>query len=463
METWRLSATEVAGLVRNKKVSASQVAQQALERVEKVNGELNAIVEYRPDEVLAAAQAIDGRIAAGEDVGPLGGVPVTVKVITDQVGYATTNGITLQKDLIATQNSPVVDNILKAGAVILGRSNTPAFSYRWFTNNKLHGATRNPHDSGLTPGGSSGGAGAAVASGMGNIALGTDIAGSVRYPAYACGVHGLRPSTGRVPAYNTTTGERPISAQLMSVTGPLARNVADLRVSLAAMAVGSHRDPFWVPAPLQGPAVSRKAALCLRPDGLETAPEIVEHLRKAAGSLADAGWDVSEVNCLPPLREAVELQVRLWMGNDYDKQMATAEREGDLGALTALRGQQHVARALTLESLSETLNRRATLIRLWQAFLDDYPVILMPVSGELPFPDNLDMQGEDAYKRVWEAQMPQIGTPLLGLPGLSLCTGKVGSSPVGVQIVAGRFREDLCLAAGEDIEARGWKPAVVPD
>ena len=461
METWRLSATQVAALVRGKKVSARQVAQQALDRVESVNGELNAIVEYRPEEVLAAADAIDKRLAAGEDVGPLGGVPVTVKVITDQVGYATTNGVTLQRDLIATQNSPVVDNILNAGAVILGRSNTPAFSYRWFTNNKLHGATRNPHDASLTPGGSSGGAASAVASGMGNIALGTDIAGSVRYPAYACGVHGLRPSTGRVPAYNSTTGERSIGAQLMAVTGPLARTVADLRLALAAMAAGSHRDPFWVPAPLQGPPVPRRAALCLRPDGLATAPEIIDHLRRAAAELADAGWDVAEVDALPPLREAVGLQIKLWIGNDYDRQMAAAEREGDPGALTALRGQRQVASELNLESFSEALTRRATLIRLWQAFLEDYPVVLMPVSGELPFTDNLDLQGEEAYRRVWEAQLPQIGIPLLGLPGLSLCTGKVGSAPVGVQIVAGRFREDLCLAAGEDIESRGWKPEVV--
>ena len=462
METWRLSATQVAALVRGKKASARQVAQQALDRVESVNGELNAIVEYRPEEVLAAADAIDKRLAAGEEVGPLGGVPVTVKVITDQAGYATTNGVTLQRDLVATQNSPVVDNILNAGAVILGRSNTPAFSYRWFTNNRLHGATRNPHDASLTPGGSSGGAASAVASGMGNIALGTDIAGSVRYPAYACGVHGLRPSTGRVPAYNSTTGERSIGAQLMAVTGPLARTVADLRLALAAMAAGSHRDPFWVPAPLQGPPLPRRAALCLRPDGLATAPEIIDHLRRAAASLADAGWEVAEVDALPPLREAVGLQIKLWIGNDYDKQMAAAEREGDLGALTALRGQRQVASELNLQSFSDALTRRATLIRLWQAFLEDYPVVLMPVSGELPFTDNLDLQGEEAYKRVWEAQLPQIGIPLLGLPGLSLCTGKVGSAPVGVQIVAGRFREDLCLAAGEDIESRGWKPAVVP-
>lgn len=461
METWRLSASEVAGLVREKKLSAVQVATQALERVEAVNGVLNAIVEYRPDEVLAAADLIDKRIARGENVGPLGGVPITVKVILDQIGYATTNGITLQKDFIATQNSPVVENILAAGAVLLGRTNTPAFSYRWFTNNKLHGATLNPHDHGLTPGGSSGGAGSAVASGMGNIALGTDIAGSVRYPAYACGVQGLRPTTGRVPGYNTTTAERPVSAQLMSVTGPLARTVADIRLALTSMAVQSPRDPFWVPAPLQGPKVARKAALCLRPDGLDTAPEIIEHLRIAAQHLAEAGWDVHELESLPPMRETVPLHVALWMGSGYDKLIAAAEQEGDIGALTALQGQHEIAQSMTRSSLSDALTRRATLMRMWQMFLADYPVVLMPVSGELPFENDLDLHGDEAYRRVWEAQIPQIAIPFMALPALSLCTGKVGTRPVGIQIVAARFREDLCMLAGEAIEQRSYRPEVV--
>src|SRR5690606_17537711 len=130
--------------------------------IEAVNPAVNAIVDYRPDEVLASAREIDRRIAAGEEVGPLGGVPVTIKVIIDQVGFPTTNGVTLQRDFMATQDSPAVTNLRKADAILLGRTNTPAFSYRWFTNNILHGATRNPHDARLTPGGSSGGAGAAV-------------------------------------------------------------------------------------------------------------------------------------------------------------------------------------------------------------------------------------------------------------------------------------------------------------
>ncbi|MEY4305449.1 MAG: hypothetical protein RIT52_1624, partial [Pseudomonadota bacterium] len=203
-----LTATETAALVARRAVSAREVVTASLARIDARNPALNAIVQHMPDEALAAADALDARLARGEDVGPLAGVPVTIKVIVDQTGHATTNGLRSQKALIAQQDNPVVANLRRAGAVIVGRTNTPAFSLRWFTRNGLHGTTRNPHDAALTPGGSSGGAGAAVATGMGAIGHGTDIAGSIRYPAFACGVHGLRPSLGRVPAFNPSGGDR---------------------------------------------------------------------------------------------------------------------------------------------------------------------------------------------------------------------------------------------------------------
>ena len=182
-DLWRLSATQASAKFRNGDVSARELAQAALDRLAAVNPAINAVVDFRPDDVLAQADACDAARARQDPLGILAGVPVTVKVNVDQAGYATTNGVTLQKDLIAQFNSPVVDNLRKAGAVILGRTNTPAFSYRWFTSNQLHGTTRNPHDSALTPGGSSGGAAAAVAAGICHLGHGTDIAGSIRYPA----------------------------------------------------------------------------------------------------------------------------------------------------------------------------------------------------------------------------------------------------------------------------------------
>src|SRR6202047_4324389 len=201
-DLWRLSAAEIAAMIRSKKISAKEAASAALARLDAGNPAINAVVAHRPEDVLAQAASVDAAIARGEDVGVLAGVPVTIKVNIDQAGFANTNGLKLQRDTIARSNSPVVDNLRKAGAVILGRTNCPAFSYRWFTTNLIHGDTKNPRDPGITPGGSSGGAGAAVAAGIGQIAPGTDIAGSIRYPAYACGVHGIRPTVGRVPGFN---------------------------------------------------------------------------------------------------------------------------------------------------------------------------------------------------------------------------------------------------------------------
>jgi amidase len=461
MDLWRLPAKDIAAQIRSKKVSAREAAVAALARLDAVNPKINAVVDHRPEDVLAQAEAIDAAIARNQDVGPLAGVPVTVKVNIDQQGFATTNGLKLQRDVIAKTNSPVIDNLRKAGAVILGRTNCPAFSYRWFTTNLVHGDTRNPRDPGITPGGSSGGAGAAVAAGIGHIAHGTDIAGSIRYPAYACGVHGLRPTVGRIAAFNASLPERPIGPQISAVSGPLARTIGDLRIALAAMSGKDPRDPWWVPAPLEGPAMPKRVALCLQPDGLETVPEVKAAVADAGRRLERAGWVVEEIATTPPLREPAELQTKLWLGDGYEAQLAAAEREGDPGALACLRGNRAKVFPFEADALSKALTRRATLTREWLEFFEEYPVLLMPVSGELPFPDHLDRQDDASFGRVWRAQLPQIAIPFMGLPGLTVSTGLVGRIPVGVQVVSGRYREDLCLLAGEAIEAGGTPPMPV--
>src|SRR5712672_3511697 len=454
-DVWRLSAADLASLIKSKKLSAKEAAQAALARLDAVNPQINAVVDHKPAEVLAEAAAVDTAIGRGDDVGPLAGVPVTVKVNIDQVGFATTNGLKLQRDAIAKTNSPVIDNLRKSGAVILGRTNCPAFSYRWFTTNLVHGDTKNPRDPGITPGGSSGGAGAAVAAGIGHIAHGTDIAGSIRYPAYACVVHGLRPTVGRVAAFNASLPERPIGPQISAVSGPLARTVGDLRMALAAMSGKDARDPWWVPAPLEGPPMPKRAALCLRPDGLETVAEVEAAVTDAGKRLERAGWVVEEIEDTPPLREAAELQTRLWLGDGFEAQLEAAEREGDPGALACLRGNRARVFPFDASEFSRALTRRATLTREWLQFFETYSVLLVPVSSELPFPDGLDLRDEASFTRVWRAQLPQIAIPFMGLPALTVSTGLVGRVPVGVQVVSTRYREDLCLLACEAIEAGG--------
>jgi amidase len=460
-DLWRLSAADLAALVKSKKVSAKEAATAALLRLDAVNPRINAVIDHRPDDVLKQASQVDAAIARGEDAGLLAGVPVTVKVNIDQAGFATTNGLKLQANTIAKSNSPVIDNLRKAGAVILGRTNCPAFSYRWFTTNLIHGDTKNPRDPDLTPGGSSGGAGAAVASGIGHVAHGTDIAGSIRYPAYACGVHGLRPTMGRVAAFNAALPERSIGPQISAVSGPLARTIADLRIALAAMSFEDMRDPWWVPAPLEGPPLPMRAALCINPDGLDPVPEVKAALVDAGKRLARAGWRVEEISNTPPLREAADWQTKLWLGDGYEAQLQAAEKEGDPGALACLRGNRSKVFPFDQAAFSKALTRRATLAREWLQFFQTHAVLLVPVSAELPFPDHLDRKDDVSFARVWHAQLTQIAIPFMGLPGLTVSTGMVGKSPVGVQLVSGRYREDLCLAAGETIEAGGAPPSPI--
>ena len=452
-ELWKLTASDLVPLVAAKTVSVKEAVTAVLDRIDAVNPALNCIVQRMDDQALAAADALDARLARGEVPGPLAGVAVTIKVNVDQAGYPTTNGLRTQAGLTAEFDSPVVANLRKAGAIIVGRTNTPAFSLRWFTRNNLHGATMNPRDSDLTPGGSSGGAGAAVASGIGAIGHGTDIAGSIRYPAYACGVQGLRPSLGRVPGFNATAGDRLIGGQLMAVSGPLARSGSDLRLALGAMAGRDTRDPWWQAMPLRGAAVPRKVAYVEGPDGMTVAQPVREALRATANKLRDAGYQVDEVQP-PPFREAMEMQLRLWMAEFRQDGTAALRAEDDPDASFIYTQMTRHCPEIDLAGMMSTLKSRARLTRLWRTFLADWPLVLCPVSGELPFSNHLDVASAAAFDTVLEAQMTMIAIPFMGLPGITVSTGFSGSSPVGVQLVADQFREDLLLEAGEILAPR---------
>jgi amidase len=458
-ELWQHTATEIAGLIKARKVSATEVAKAALSRLEAVNPAINAIVQRTDEEALAAARAIDGAIARGDDPGPLGGAPITIKVNVDQTGLATTNGLRLQAGLVAKEDNPLVANLRRAGAVIVGRTNTPAFSLRWFTRNSLHGHTLNPVNRALTPGGSSGGAAAATAAGIGAIGHGNDIGGSIRYPAYACGIHGIRPTPGRVPTFNATGADRHIGAQLMAVNGPLARSIADLKVGLAAMSAKDLRDPWWTPAPLDTGSFVRRAALTVAPEGLKVQPAVEAALREAAARLVDAGWEVHELVC-PPFRQPARLQAQLWLAEFRRTGAAAIEQEADPDATFVYAQMARLCPAPDMNALMDALQARLGFLRQWALFLEQYPVLICPVSAETPFPDLLDVASPDAFDRVMEAQLTQVGLPFMGLPGLTVTTSISNGVPCGAQLVAGRFREDVLLAAGADIEARGPRIAI---
>jgi amidase len=455
-ELWGQSATDLARAIGSRSISSREAVQACLDRMAAVNPQINAVVDVLADEALADADRADAALTAGAVPGPLHGVPVTVKVNVDQRGRATTNGVGAFRNNIADSDSPPVANLRKAGAVIVGRTNTPAFSHRWFTSNDLHGATRNPWDARLTPGGSSGGAAAAVAAGIGALAHGNDFGGSIRYPAFACGVAGLRPTPGRVPAFNPSAKtDRPITAQLMSVQGPLARSIADLRLGLAALSAFDARDGVWVPAPLEGPALARpiKVAIAPNPFG-DSAPEIRDAVIAAGRWLADAGCAVDEVTP-PRIGEAADLWHQLVVNEERRALVPDIRKFGDDMSRRNIDAHLAYAPILDGDQILAAFERRLSLIRAWQLFLENYPVIVLPVSHQLPFPDGLDQHDDqDVVFRMMDAQRSLLAIPVLGLPAISVPTGVTERGPVGVQVIAGRFREDVCLSVAELIEAR---------
>lgn len=291
---------------------------------------------------------------------------------------------------------------------------------------------------------------------MGAIGHGNDLAGSVRHPAYCTGVCGLRPSFGRVPAYLASArDERPVTMQLMSVQGPLARTVDDLRLALQAMSPGDVRDPWWVPAPLTGPALARpvRVALTVNCRVVPAHPAVVAAVRQAGAWLAEAGYAVEEVEP-PSLNEAAET----WelVANDEIRHFMwpAIDTLGDSGVRRAIRFMLGNSPVLDHVAHLRALAKRSTLVRQWQLFLQRYPLVLTPVSGQPPFPWGLDVDSQQSMTGVLQAQETQFAMPLLGLPAVSVPTGLVDGLPMGVQFIGPRFREDLVLDAAAVVEAR---------
>ena len=452
---WSWTTAQLADAIRRGKVSSREATRSCLQRLQEVNPRVNAVAEVLEVEALKAADEADRWRARGGKLPPLLGVPITTKINADMAGHPTTNGVVAFKEALAKEDSASVANLRTAGAVIIGRSNVPAFSFRWFTDNDLYGATLNPWDPTLTPGGYSGGAACAVAVGIGALAHGSDIAGSVRYPAYACGVTGIRPSVGAVASYNpSATAARTITTQVMSVQGLLARSVSDLRLGLPALAARDVRDPWWQPMPIppQGKRKGVRVALLGKLEGYEADPEVAAGLANAAKALGDAGYEVEEASP-PHFTEIAELWSPLVMAESRLGFAQVIEKLGDPKVKKAMATWLEITPDLDLRTFSAGFGRRDQILREWRVFLQKYPILVTPPSWMKPFPVDFDQQGAETFRRILHAQSPMLAVALLGLPGLSVPTGIVGGVPTGVQIVADRFREDLCFDAGDAIEA----------
>ncbi|MGJ4930052.1 amidase family protein [Bradyrhizobium sp. HKCCYLS2038] len=451
---WQWSALETAAAIRSGAVSSVEVTQAHIARMHEVNPKLNAVVVDLSEEALRAARAAD---KARDKSGLLHGVPVTIKENVDYEGRPNPNGVPAQMGIIAPSDAPVVRNLKKAGAIVLGLTNTPEFSFRGFTDNPLHGLTLNPWDPEITCGGSSGGAGAAVAAGIGTIAHGNDIGGSLRWPAHCNGIVTIKPTQGRIPAYNeSAAAERPMLAHLMSSQGPLARSVADVRLALEVMSRRDPRDPWWVPAPLEGDKPKRpiKVALAKIPDDMDVDPSVHAALRQAADHLERSGYRVSEVE-VPDISSVWQT----WC--DVITTEVVVMQEAKMLAVTsedfhkAWGGMRSKAEILDLAGWMNATARRSTHIRAWQLFFEEYPVVLAPTTVK-PTPGPRD--DTVSAERVQEIFFNEIrfisAINVLGLPGAVVPVAVNNGQPIGVQLIAGRYREDLALDAAAAIEKR---------
>jgi amidase len=460
-DLWRWGAVELAQAIRTRDISSREAVESCLARIDAINPRINAIVDLMADEALQAAESADQAVKKGETFGPLHGLPVTLKINVDVAGRATTNGVVAFKDKLATAESPPVIQWRKAGAIFVGRTNVPAFSTRYFTDNALHGRTLNPWDPKRTPGGSSGGAAAAVATGMGALAHGNDRAGSIRYPSYACGVYGLRPTLGRIATFEPGVPETlAITTQLANTQGPLARSVRDLRLGTIAMMDRDPRDPWWVPVPLRDEAPRPgRVALCACVPDADVDPAVAATVRQAGLWLRDAGYEVEEAPP-PHLLEAGSLFFTLVVSENAvskDDRAGTTkaiEALGDEAAKRARRSTVASILALDYEGYVSALARRAALLRSWMIFFERYQFVLLPISWKGPFPVDEDQKGDGAMAALLKAQVPILAASTLGLPGLAVPATLADGVPVGVQLIGPRYCEEMLFAAGEAIEAR---------
>lgn len=459
-EYWRLDATDLTTLTRTGDISAQEAVQSAIDRMHEVNPDLNAVVEDLSAEALDRARHLDQARTRGTPTGPLHGVPVTIKINVDQKGHATSNGVVALKDVIAPEDAPVVRNLQNAGAVVIGRTNTPEFSFRADTDNPLHGRTYNPWGRHISPGGSSGGAGAAVMAGIGALAHGNDIGGSLRFPAAANGAVTIKPGLGRVPAWNPSQqAERGLLAQSMSVQGLITRSAADLHLSMPSLIAADPRDPFHVPIPWRGEPLDGPIKVAFTKDtfGYALHPEVEKALDTARAALADAGYQVEEVSP-PDVFECGRTGYRTLMGEVLTLMKSDIESSGSETIRDIFDVYFQEFPPIVGTELIQMMAKRSHYAREWSLFMQDYPLVLSPFLPQPFFKPDRDTEGAEGVHEVLGCAVYSYAMNFLGLPAACvparLADLPQGPQPISIQIAARRWREDLAVDAASEIEAR---------
>lgn len=451
---WQWSACDVAAAVKAGATSCEDVTSAAVERMRATNGKINAVVEDLGDGALETARAQDSA-GPGQDQ-PMFGVPVTIKENIDQKGHSTPNGVAALAETLAPGDAPVVSNFKKAGAIPIGRTNTPEFSFRATTVNELHGRTFSPWNDWASAGGSSGGASAGVMMGYGPVAHGNDIGGSLRFPAYACGAATVKPGLGRVPAYNPSAPEeRGLLAQMMSVQGVIAREVRDVRLAMESLVSYDPHDPWMVPAPFKGPELGGlpKVGFSRETYGQDIHPAVSAALDSARDCLLDAGYQVEEIQT-PDVQACGEAGFRALMGEVKVFLEADIRKDGSAAINSIFDDYFEMFPPFVGEDLLKIMARRNKFIREWTLLLSQYPLVLTPFLLTPTFKWDRDTEGPEGVQEVLGAAFYSYSMNFMGLPAGNVPANYNDGLPVGVQIVGQRFREDLILDACEAVEQR---------
>jgi amidase len=460
-EITSLSAWQIADLVRGRQLSPVEVVQAHLDRIELVNPKINAFVQVDSERALHQARQAEARVMRGDQLGPLHGVPISIKSSIEVAGLKCEAGTKLHAGQVATQDAPLVQRLRAAGAIVLGVTNAPELLMAWETDNLLYGRTNNPWDLSRTAGGSSGGEAAAIASGCSAAGVGSDGGGSIRVPAHFCGICGLKPTPGRIPA----TGHFPQSVgpfALLGVVGPMARTVSDLKVLFEVMQGPDVGDPSAAPVPVrwpQTPELKKVRVGYFENDGrTQVTPETRAAIKEAADALRSAGFEVE------PFRpEGLEKARQLWW-----KIFGVA---GGMLLGPMLRGHEDELSPILKEFNSwvaaEPIHTAQTLLDTWierdvirmQIFeqMKNFPVLLCPVASIPAF-----RHGE----RSWQIGGKQVDYldawsycewfNLLGMPGAVVPVAQSSEGlPIGVQIVSGSWQEELVLSVAEQLEKQG--------
>ncbi len=457
-----VSATELAALIRRRKVSPVEVIDSVLDRIARLNPQLNAFVTVTADEARKAARAAERALGRQRStLGPLHGVPFSVKDLVITKGVRTTFGTRLFADHVPTEDAPMVARLKAAGAIMVGKTNTPTFGWLGATHNLLFGATRNPWALDRTPGGSSGGASAAVAGGLGPLGVGTDGGGSIRIPASFAGIFGHKPSYGRIPTYPAS------GAWSLSHIGPMTRTVADAALMMQVCAGPDERDPYSLPRDgvdyvraIRGGVKGLRVAYAEDLGNLSAVdPEVRQAAARAARAFRELGCRVEVV--APRWPSPGECWFEIFCGGVATRLLPYRDRKDDIEP-----GLQAIIDATAAAPPSRYVQAWFDRLAWWQhprAFFERYDLLLTPTVACPPFALGLDHPSAVAGKPVAPYGWLPYTYPfnLTGQPAASVPCGFTRDGlPIGLQIVGRRFDDATVLRAAAAFErARPWANA----